>query len=336
MTVYSPALSPVGVLGTGSCLPEHVVSNATVAELAGVTPDWIERKTGIRERRYAADHQASSDLAATAARRALDAVGLRPDQVRWIIVATSTPDHPQPATATLVQEQLGAFGAAAFDVNAVCAGFVAALQVATRLLAGVQEDGYALVIGAEVYSRIIDRQDRRTAPLFGDGAGAVVLGPVPDGRGVLGTGMRTDAHLHELIGVPAGGSRLPASEKTVDLGQHYFQMQGRNVRDYVTSHLPSAVSGLLEHFDVKPEQVDHFVPHQANGVMLRDVWELLGLSGAQAHLPVEFHGNTGAASIPLALDHACRAGRLADDELIVLAGFGGGMTMTTALLTWGC
>ncbi|MEV8019766.1 ketoacyl-ACP synthase III [Streptomyces sp. NPDC086554] len=336
MTVYSPALSPVGVLGTGSCLPEHVVSNAAVAELAGVTPSWIERKTGIRERRYAADHQASSDLAGTAARRALDVAGLHPEQVRWIIVATSTPDHPQPATATLVQDRLGASRAAAFDVNAVCAGFVAALQVATRLLAGAEKDCYALVIGAEVYSRIIDRQDRRTAPLFGDGAGAIVLGSVSDGRGVLGTGIRTDGHLHELIGVPAGGSRLPVSEKTVELGQHYFQMQGRNVRDYVMSHLPSAVSGLLEHFGVGPERVDHFVPHQANGAMLKDVWKLLGLSRAQAHLPVEFHGNTGAASIPLALDHACSAHRLADDELVVLAGFGGGMTVTTALLTWGC
>ncbi|MFJ1930966.1 MULTISPECIES: 3-oxoacyl-ACP synthase III family protein [unclassified Streptomyces] len=338
MTVYSPAPSGIGIIGTGSYLPERVVTNETVAARAGVTAEWVERKTGIRERRYAADHEAASDLATEAAVRALADAGARPEDLAWIVVATSTPDHPQPATAAFVQHRIGAPQAAAFDLNAVCAGFVAALHTGSRLLAGPETDGrrrLALVIGSEVYSRIIDPGDRRTAPLFGDGAGAVVLGPVTGGRGLLGTGMRTDGHLHGLIGVAAGGSREPASEKTVARGDHFFRMRGRDVREFVERELPGAVAGTLGAFGVTADEVDHFVPHQANGEMLRSVAAGLGLASARVHLPVERHGNTGAASIPLALDEARRAGEPSDGELVLLAGFGGGMTLGTALLRWG-
>ncbi|MFF0885078.1 3-oxoacyl-ACP synthase III family protein [Streptomyces sp. NPDC003456] len=343
MTVYSRAAGRTGILGTGSYLPEEVVPNETVAARAGVTAEWIERKTGVRERRYAAAHEAASDLAAAAAVRALADAGAEPDDLAWIVVATSTPDHPQPATAALVQHRIGAHRAAAFDVNAVCAGFVTALHTGAQLLAAPGPDGQrrlALVIGTEVYSRIIDRTDRRTAPLFGDGAGAVVLGPVGEGRGLVGTGMRTDGHLHGLIGVTAGGSREPATEKSVARGDHFFRMQGRAVRDFVERELPPAVAGTLTAFGVTAGQVDHFVPHQANGDMLRSVAGLLGLVSARVHLPVDRHGNTGAASIPLALDHARRGAgpegdRLRDGELVLLAGFGGGMTLGTTLLRWG-
>ncbi|MFM9589200.1 3-oxoacyl-ACP synthase III family protein [Streptomyces scabiei] len=338
-TVYTPAVGALGILGTGSYLPDRIVTNETVAERAGVSAEWIERKTGIRERRYAADHQAASDLAAEAAARALADAGAAPDDVAWIVVATSTPDHPQPATAAFVAHRLGARRVAAFDVNAVCSGFVAALHTGTRLLAAPEADGrrrLALVVGTEVYSRIIDRGDRRTAPLFGDGAGAVVVGPVREGRGFLGTGMRTDAHLHELIGVTAGGSRAPASEKTLARGDHFFRMQGRAVREFVERELPEAIAGSLDAFGVAAADVAHFVPHQANGEMLRSVLGRLGLGAARTHLPVDRHGNTGAASIPLALDHA-RHGPdgPVDGELVLLAGFGGGMTVGTTLLRWG-
>ncbi|MGW3991153.1 3-oxoacyl-ACP synthase III family protein [Streptomyces sp. NPDC004830] len=340
------AVGPIGVWGTGAYLPERVVNNAELGRRAGVSAEWIARKTGIVERRYAADHEAASDLAAHAGARALADAGVRADELAWIIVATSTPGHPQPATAALVQHRLAAFGAAAFDVNAVCAGFVAALHTAARLLA--VDDGEsggtgggrrrcALVIGAEVYSRIIDPADRRTAPLFGDGAGAVVIGPVGEGRGLVGTAMRTDGHLHGLIGVQAGGSRQPASEKSVARGEHYFRMQGRLVREFVERELPAAVTAALERFSVRPGEVDHFVPHQANGEMLQSVTALLGLTAARVHLPVDRHGNTGAASIPLALHYAARAdGKgLEDGQLVLLAGFGGGMTLGTTLLRWG-
>ncbi|MEU9144396.1 beta-ketoacyl-ACP synthase 3 [Streptomyces sp. NPDC048349] len=339
MSVHSPGLGSIGILGTGSYLPERIVPNETIAARVGVTPAWIERKTGIRERRYAAPHEAASDLAAEAALRALQDSGTDPRDLAWIVVATSTPDHTQPATAALVQHRIGADQAAAFDVNAVCSGFAAALHTGARLLAAPEADGRrrpVLVVGTDVYSRIVDPADRRTAPLFGDGAGAVVLGPVREGYGLIGTGLRTDGSLHALIGVGAGGSRKPAALKTVARGEHYFAMRGRDVRDFVVRELPGAVEEILRTFGVAPGEVAHFVPHQANGEMLRSLTGPLGLTRATVHLPVEFHGNTGAASIPLALDHAVRGpGGPSDGDLVLLAGFGGGMSVGTALVRWG-
>ncbi|MCX4750281.1 beta-ketoacyl-ACP synthase 3 [Kitasatospora sp. NBC_01287] len=326
----------VGILGTGSYLPADAVSNRVVAERAGVTEEWILRKTGIRERRYAAESEATSDLALEAARAALAHAGISAEQLSLIVVATSTPDHPQPATACLVQHRLGATGAAAFDLNAVCSGFVFALATAARLLPEPDGTvrGHALVIGADTYSRIIDRTDRRTAVLFGDGAGAVVLGPVRAGLGLIGTDLRSHGDQHELIRVEAGGSRLPASEKTLAEGQHWFSMSGRAVRDFVAAELPRAVDRILDRHGLHPSAVDHFVPHQANGVLLGEILPDLGLSLAHIHLNVAEHGNTSAASIPLALDTAHRAGALRDRDLLLLAGFGGGMTVGTALLRW--
>ncbi|WUI00902.1 ketoacyl-ACP synthase III [Spirillospora sp. NBC_00431] len=331
----------VGVRGVGGYLPAEVVPNSVVAERAGVTEEWIVRKTGIRARRYAAPGEATSDMAAEAAKAALADAGITADRLGWIVLATSTPDHPQPPTAGLVQAGIGAERAAAFDVNAVCAGFVFALVTAARLLsggpAGGSADGadHALVIGADLYSRIIDRSERRTAVLFGDGAGAVVLGPVRPGYGLTGSELTTRGERHDLIRVPAGGSRLPASEKTLADGLHHFAMDGRGVREFVTAELPRTVRRLLAGHGVDPALVDHFVPHQANGVMLDEVFPLLGLPRARTHLTVAEHGNTSAASIPLALDDAARKGVFADGDLLLLAGFGGGMSMGGALVRWG-
>ncbi|MDJ0465889.1 beta-ketoacyl-ACP synthase 3 [Streptomyces sp. H27-C3] len=337
MTVYSPATTAIGIIGSGSYLPSDIVPNSVVAERAGVTEEWIVRKTGILERRRAAPHEATSDLATAAARAAMDDAGISEHDIAWVIVATSTPDHPQPATACLVQDRIGATQAAAFDINAVCAGFVFALQTAAQLLAGVGEQTeakYALVIGADLYSRILDHTDRKTAVLFGDGAGAVVLGPARPGFGIVGTGTSTDGSLHGLIGVQAGGSRYPASTGTLADGQHFFRMRGREVRDFVNERLPLAVQGVLDAHDIDPADVKHFIPHQANGVMVGEVIPRLGLPNAHAYLPVDRHANTGAASIPLALDQAHRSGALADGELVLLAGFGGGMAVGTAVLRW--
>ncbi|WP_432045364.1 3-oxoacyl-ACP synthase III family protein [Streptomyces asiaticus] len=325
---------PIGILGTGSYLPAETVSNELVAERAGVTPDWISAKTGIHRRRYAADHEATSDLAVAAARAALADAGIGADQLGWIVVATSTPDQPQPATACLVQHRIGATGAAAFDLNAVCSGFVFALVTAAGLLSAGSGARYALVIGADVYSRIIDRTDRRTAVLFGDGAGAVVLGPVRPGYGLGGSLLTSDGALHDLIEVPAGGSRAPASEKTLADGGHFFRMRGRAVSEYVLAELPRAIGRLLAAHRTDPASVDHFIPHQANGVLLAKALPELGLPRARTHLTVAEHGNTSAASIPLALDDARRQGVFGDGELLLLAGFGGGMSLGAALLTW--
>jgi 3-oxoacyl-(acyl-carrier-protein) synthase III len=334
MNRYSASTRPIGIVSTGSYLPEQVVSNRTIAEGAGVTEEWIVRKTGIRERRRAAGHEATSDLAAEAARSALDQAGLGPEDLSYIVVATSTPDHPQPATSSIVQGLLGATRAAAFDVNAVCSGFVYGLAVVEKLLRGDRPGGYGLVVGADIYSRILDYSDRRTAILFGDGAGAAVLGPVPSEQGVLQTSLLTRGDQHHLISVPAGGSRAPASARTVDDGGHFFRMDGRGVRDFVQRNLPGAVHGLLEQAGVPVGAVDHFLPHQANGVMLAEVWPELGLDAATLHLALERYGNTGSASVAITLDLVHRAGLLAEDDLVVLAGFGGGMSVGAALLRW--
>ncbi|WP_319102889.1 MULTISPECIES: 3-oxoacyl-ACP synthase III family protein [Streptomyces] len=324
---------PIGIISTGSYLPAHSVSNTEVGAETGATAEWIMRKTMIHARRHAAPHEATSDLAAAAARAALAQARITPDQVSFIVVATSTPDHPQPATASIVQHLLGASNAAAFDVNSVCSGFVFALSVANGLLQD-QPDRYALVIGADIYSRILDRSDRKTAILFGDGAGAVLLGRVAAGQGVLGTRLTTRGDQHSLISVPAGGSRTPASSATVANGQHYFTMNGRAVRDFVEYSLSQEVEALLEDTSVAPQDVRHFVPHQANGAMLSDVWPTLGLHGATCHLTLEQYGNTGAASVPITLDLVHRRRLLAENDLVLLCGFGGGMSIGSSLLAW--
>ncbi|MGG8407628.1 ketoacyl-ACP synthase III [Streptomyces sp. 12297] len=325
------AVSTVGVLGTGSFLPDRVVGNDEVGARAEVGAEWILAKTGIRNRRYAGPTEATSDLAARAARAALDDAGIRAGQLDYIVVATSTPDHPQPATAAIVQDLIGAEGAAAFDVNAVCTGFLFALNAAAGML---PKGGYGLVIGADIYSRIIDPTDRRTAILFGDGAGAVVIGPVPEPYGLVATRLRTFGEQHRTIRVPAGGSRMPARLQPSDDPAHYFAMHGRAVREFVTEQLPPAVKEILAVSGLAPDDVQHFVPHQANGQMLAEIAPSLGLTAARHHLVVEEYGNTGAASVPVTLDAARRAGAFRTGDNLLLAAFGGGMSMGTTLLRW--
>ncbi|MEV4616860.1 beta-ketoacyl-ACP synthase 3 [Kitasatospora sp. NPDC049258] len=322
----------IAVLGTGSYLPAHVITNDEVGEPAGVTGEWIHAKTGIRNRRRAKPDEATSDLAVIAARAALESAGLRAADISLIVVATSTPDSPQPPTACVVADELGAApGTAAFDVNAVCSGFVFALTTAERILHGT--DGHALVIGADVYSRILDPADRRTTILFGDGAGAVVLGPSRGGE-VAATRLASFGADRELIEVPAGGSRLPASHRTVAEGLHYFTMNGRGVRDFVAENVPGAVREFLADAGTSPDRLARFVPHQANGRMLESLSAELGLGPGRTCTTFEEFGNTGSASVPITLDQAARAGELSPGDLILLAGFGGGMAMGLALLRW--
>jgi 3-oxoacyl-(acyl-carrier-protein) synthase III len=310
----------VGILGTGSYLPEHEVTNeALVERVTDTTPEWITGKTLIEARRFAAPDEATSDLAIKAAAAALTRAGLNADRLDYLIVSTSTGDSPQPPTASLVQHALGAHRAAAFDINVVCAGFVFGLALANSLVAS-RPDAVVLVVAADVYSRILDFDDRRTAILFGDGAGAAVVGAVPDPYG--------------LIDVKAGGSRLPASAATVADGDHFFRMNGRGVRDFVLAGVPPVLADLLKRAGVDAADVDHFVPHQANGVMVGELVDHAGLSGARTHLVLDRFGNTGSASAAIALDVAARAGELKDGQLVLLAGFGGGMSVGAALLRW--
>ncbi|MFF7282396.1 beta-ketoacyl-ACP synthase 3 [Streptomyces griseorubiginosus] len=323
-----------GIIATGSYLPKEEVSNEEVADRVGVTADWIERKTQIVSRRYAAPDEATSDLAVHAANRALEQAGLTADRIDYLIVSTSTGDFPQPPTSYLVQDALGAFQAACLDVNVVCSGFVYALEVARGLVRN-RPGGHALVIGADLYSRILDFGDRRTAVLFADGAGAAVVGPVDEPYGILGTDLVSRGDAHDLIRVEAGGSRNPTSASTLADGGHYFRMNGRGVRDFVSEHVPPALTALADRIGVATDRVDHFVPHQANGVMLGEVVELAGLTGAVTHRTLQKYGNVGSASVPVALDEANRSGALAPGDLVLLAGFGGGMSIGASLLRWG-
>lgn len=325
---------PIGILSTGSYLPKDEIGNQEIAERCGVTVDWIERKTRIFGRRYAAEYEATSDLAAEAAATALERAGLRSDQISFLIVSTSTGDSPQPPTSYLLQKRLGATGAVCFDVNVVCSGFVYALEIARSLLAG-RPHAYALVVAADLYSRCLDFDDPRTAVLLGDGAGAAVVGPVAEGYGFLDMELSSRGDEHELIWVEAGGSRRPASSQTVAEGGHFFRMNGRGVRDFVMDQVPPALDRMLRRAGVAAGDVDHFVPHQANGVLLEELAGRAGLTGAQVHLTVGRYGNVGSASVPVALDDGNSAGRIGDGDRVLLAGFGGGMALGACLLRWG-
>ena len=325
-------MSDVGILGTGACVPDRVVSNDEVGAAAGVDDAWITAKTAIRERRWAAEGEATSDLATAAARAALRSAGVTAGELSVIVVATSTPDRPQPPTAVYVQQRLGAVDAAAFDVNAVCTGTVFALSAVEGILA--RRGGHALVIGADVYSRILDPADRRTVVLFGDGAGALVVGPRGGSGGVRHLALHTFGELAGLIEVPAGGSRLPADGASLAAGLQYFAMDGREVRRFVVDSLPRLVKQFLHDAGVVPEDIGHFVPHQANGVMLETVVAELALPRATTHLTLARYGNTGAASLPITVDAAAREGAFGAGDLILLAGFGGGLAAGFAVVEW--
>ena len=275
--------SSVGILGTGSWVPARALPNEEIARrVPGASPEWIVRKTAIRSRRFAAAEEATSDLAVRAATRALRDAGIGVDRVDYLVVSTSTPDHPQPPTACLVQERLGAYGAACFDVNAVCAGFVHALVLAQALVAD-RPGAHALVVGADVYSRILDFDDRRTAVLFGDGGGRPSWGRWPPGRGVVGYELASRGDASDLIRVVAGGSRLPASATTVAEGGHFFRMHGRGVTGIVLQEVPPFVDKLLARAGVGAADIARVVPHRPNGLLLDELVRACGLTAAHTH-----------------------------------------------------
>ncbi|WP_280407570.1 3-oxoacyl-ACP synthase III family protein [Nocardia brasiliensis] len=320
------------ILGTGSAVPERVVANDEIGLTAQVDDEWIRRKTGILTRHWIEAAQATSDLAVRAARNALDAAGILASEISILIVATSTPDHPLPPTACYVQQRLPGCRAAAFDINVVCTGFLFALATG-RALRNCS-DGYALVIGADTYSTILNPADRTSYPLFGDAAGAVVLGsPRPDTPLLRHLTLFTDGSHADLIRVPAGGSRQPCSPDT-HRDSHYFTMRGRQVRDFVTGQLPQHITKFLADAGTPADSITHLVPHQANKVLLDDVFPYLGLRYATLHDTVTTHGNTAAASIPLTLDQAVRGGKITTGDTVLFAGFGAGMSIGLALAEW--
>jgi 3-oxoacyl-[acyl-carrier-protein] synthase III len=320
------------VAGLGSKLPERAVPNQWFESLMNTSDEWIRDRTGIRERHFAAEDESTSDLAAEATRRALDAAGLMPAQVDLIVCATLTPDTPIPSSAVWVQRQLG-IGCPGFDVNAACAGFSYALSAATAFVeAGSAET--VVVIGAEVLSRVLDFTDRSTAVLFGDGAGALVLRP-SDRPGILGSVLGADGRAAEVLIVPAGGSRRPASHETVDARDHSIRMtNGREVFKRAVVEMAGACKELLEKSGYTPDDVDVLIPHQANARIMLSVAQRLGIDESRAVVDVEDVGNTSAASIPIALDRAWRRGRIGEGDLVLFTSFGAGLAWGANLLRW--
>lgn len=313
------------LLGVGGHLPSRVLSNDELALRVDTSDEWIIARTGIRERRIAAEGEKTSDLALAAARAALANAGREAKDIDLLIVATTTPDLTFPATAARVQASLGVTHGAAFDLQAVCSGFVFALATADNFLVR-QQAKCALVIGAETFSRIIDWQDRGTCILFGDGAGAVVLEahPQESERGVISTFLRTDGRMHNLLYVDGGPSETGTTGKV--------RMQGNAVFRQAVEHISGAMLEACARAETSIDAVDWFVPHQANQRILDGVARRLGIDAAKVVSTVAAHGNTSAASVPLALDTAVRDGRIKPGDLVLMEALGGGLTWGAALV----
>ena len=314
------------IVGTGSYLPEKILTNRDLEEVVETSDDWIFERTGIRQRHIAADGEQTSDLALKAAQRALEAAGVTADEVDLIIVATSTPDMIFPATACILQSKLGVRQGAAFDMQAVCSGFVYALATADKFVASGQSK-CALVIGAETFSRILDWNDRRTCVLFGDGAGAVVLRP-SDETGILSSHLHSDGRLNNILCVPG------QVQKGVVVGNPFVEMNGQAVYKHAVRVLGEVTQEALAANGLTGADLHWMVPHQANIRIIRSTAEKLGLSPEQVVTTVEKHGNTSAASIPLALDIAVRDGRIQAGQNVIFEAVGGGMTWGAVLARW--
>ena len=313
------------IAGTGSYLPEKVLTNEDLTKIVDTSDEWIQSRTGIRERHVAADGETTGDLGYNAALRALEAAGIEPSQLDMIVVGTTTPDLIFPSTACLIQARLGAAGAAAFDVNAACSGFLFALSVADKFIRS-GDARHVLVIGAETLTRIVDWNDRTTCVLFGDGAGAVVLKADED-TGILSTHLHADGSKKELLWDPVGvsvGFDKPGK----------ITMKGNDVFKYAVKALDSVVDETLQANGLDKSDLDWLIPHQANLRIIEATAKRLDMSMEQVVVTVDRHGNTSAGSVPLALDHAIRSGKVERGQLLLLEAFGGGFTWGSALLRY--
>ncbi|MGO1056326.1 3-oxoacyl-ACP synthase III family protein [Crossiella sp. CA198] len=325
-------MTAAGILSMGACVPKDEIRNEDIADRFGVTPDWFVQRTGVRTRRYAAPDEAVSDLSIRAAEQALERAGVAADRVTHLIMATSTPDAPLPPTSSLVQDAIGARNTAAFDLNASCNGFLHGVALARNLVRG-NPDELVLVIGADIYSRFIDPNHRGTVALFGDGAGAALIGAVPDGLGLQDIELRSHGEAASILGIDAGGSRLPATPATLIGRKHFVRMDGKAVAQFVLGEVPGLVARVLDQAGVDPATIDHFVPHQANGVVIEELVRQVGFTG-QTHLTLDRYGNLGSGSMPVTLEDAWRRGAFAVGDLVLLAGFGSGMNLGAGLLRW--
>jgi 3-oxoacyl-[acyl-carrier-protein] synthase-3 len=320
------------ILGTGSYVPKRVLTNVDLERMVETSDTWIVERTGIRERRVVEPGEACSDLAVEAAQRALKAADVAPSEIDLILLATCTGDSPLPSTACLIQHRLGAKRAAACDISAACCGFIYALAIADAYVkTGMR---HVLVIGSEVMSAITDWTDRNTCVLFGDGAGAVVVGQGREGSGILSTHLHANGGLSDLIQVPGGGSREPASEEVLREKRCFIKMKGNETFKIAVKSMEEATKEALDVNKLNMDDVDLFIPHQANMRILNAVSQRLGLAREKLMINLDRFGNTSAASIPLALDEAVREGRIHKGNVILLAAFGAGLTWASAVVRW--
>lgn len=328
----SRSLRGAGIAGTGHAVPAGVLTNLDLEKMVDTNDEWIVERTGIRERRISRNGEVTSDLGAEAARRALEDAGVEASDVDLIIVATVTPDMPFPSCACVVQAKIGASDAAAFDLGAGCTGFVYALSVASEFVASGRYNN-VLVIGAETLSKIVNWRDRNTCVLFGDGAGAALIKPVDPGNGIITYVLGADGARGDLLTLPAGGSARPASHETVDEGLHYIHMHGNQVYRFAVRIMVDATRQVLDKAGLTEKDIDYVIPHQANQRLIDLAAERLG-APEKVYSNVARFGNTSAASIPIALDEASRAGKLKTGDRVLLVGFGAGLTWGSAILRW--
>lgn len=321
------------IIGSGHYCPDRVLTNADLEEMVDTSDEWIVTRTGIKERRIATPDQACSDLAIQAARGALESSGVAAASLDGIIVGTISGDMHFPATACVIQNRLGATNSAAFDLNAACSGFVYGLNMAHSLVAGGQMDT-VLVIGVDLLSKIVDWTDRTTCVLFGDGAGAVVIKPCEVGQGILGTYMRSDGGLSDLLYIPSGGTREPASPETLSNRGHFIKMKGDGVFKYAVRTMEEASRRVLEEASLTTDDVDLFIPHQANIRIIDAVNERLEIPRDRVVVNLDRYGNTSAGTIPIAFDEAIRTGRVKRGDVVLFVTFGGGLTWGATLLRY--
>lgn len=314
----------VGIIGLGAYVPPNEMSNEDWMEYVDTSDEWITTKTGMKKRRIASSDVCTSDLAVEACRQALDDAKLKPRDIDLIILATSSPDVPLSSTAGIIQDKLGCTDCAAFDINAVCAGWVHALDVGSRYV-GTNDYRNVLVVGSEIYSRILNWKDRTTCVLFGDGAGAAVLSEVKEGKGIISSWLMSDGSGSSVIEIPAGGVRKPFDSDEFVEGEQYFHMDGRAVWNFAIDAFPQAVNESLRRAGKSIEDVDLVIPHQANINIIKTGMEKLGLGMEKTYTNLHKYGNTAGASVPIAMKEAMEKGLINDGDLVVTAAFGGGL-----------
>jgi len=325
------ATENAGIIGIGHSYPEGVLTNADLEKIVDTSDEWITTRTGIKQRHKAAENEYTSQFGTKAARLALDRAGLKPEDIDIIICATTTPDQIMPSTGALIQAQIGATNAAGMDVFAACSGFLYGLTMVESMIRTGQIR-YALVIGAEVLTKYVDYTDRSTFVIFGDGAGAAVVGPVPEGKGILATKIRSDGRYEEQLYAPGGGTKMGTTHRTIDDRMHYFKMKGNELFKVAVRSMADISAEMLQKAGYTVDDVDVVIPHQANQRITDSVASRLGVPEEKVYSNIAEHGNTSSASIPIAIDECVESGKIKEGSLVLLTAFGGGVTWGGTLI----